>query len=163
MRSAICSGLVMGLSTLACGRSDSIGFDAGVVAREPVEGCSWIAAYDRVVLRSATRAPAGCVVVRIMAKNEEPHADLQLPAGWILERATWRPTGCDGGWLVSEAGVVTASTVTGRLVLLPSDPSSSASFTSSDFELLLRFDSEEAPGQVEFRGVGTPLRAASCW
>lgn len=156
MRRASSWGLVIGLSALACGRSDPLGPDAGVVAREPVEGCTSVGAFDRVLLRSATRAPAGCVVVELVNSYEAAPADLQLPAGWTLERATWRPTSCDAGW---QAGVVTASTVTGRLVLLPT---ATASATSSDLELLLRFAPANAPAQVELSGVGTLLTRNGC-
>jgi hypothetical protein len=161
VRLPIFLGLLISLASFACGRSDQVGFDAGVVAREPVEGCTWIGAYDRVVLRSATRAPAGCVVVQLAAKNGPVPAGLQLPSGWVLEVATWRPTSCDVGWLLLEGAVVTASTVSGRVTLLPRDPSSSY-LTSSDVELLMKFDSESAPAIVELGGVGTPLTKTGC-
>lgn len=161
MRTPICSGLVIGLFALACGRSDPMGpnavggSDAGVVARESVEGCTSVSAYDRVRLRSATRAPAGCVMVVFVNNYKASAAELRLPTGWTLEGATWRATRCDAAGWRGQAEVI-ASEVTGRLVLLPTASSSS---TSSDFELLVRFDKGTAPAQVELGGVGTLLRS----
>ncbi|MFZ5445864.1 MAG: hypothetical protein ACOZQL_38080 [Myxococcota bacterium] len=149
MHGALRLGALLGLCASGCGRS-SLGPDGGASEGEPIDGCMSIGAYDRLRLRTPTRAPAGCALVVLVNSSQSSSVALRLPADWALEQASWRPSSCATSW---ETGAARALEVSGEVTFVTS--------TSVDVELSLRFGSPDAPPLVALAGRAAVMNGCS--